>query len=127
VGVKQNRTTWDIVREYADPRTRSSSAKSKEALRDYGIGNSMTSAWRIRVHIGAWNPDEAPEPNPYSLIPIPYSLIPALYTAAANAAGTILGVPLRGPRLRALMTLIRSSNSSGAPVFLASRASAPWR
>jgi len=49
------------------------------------------------------------------------------YEATARAGWAVMrGVPLRGPRLRALITLMRSSSSWGEQVFLASSASAPW-
>ena len=44
--------------------------------------------------------------------------------AAYSATGCKRNVPFRGPRLRALITLIRSSNSCAEQFFLASNASA---
>ena len=47
-----------------------------------------------------------------------------LYDTAANSTGASRCAPLRGPRLRALITLMRSSNSCDVQCFLVSRASA---
>lgn len=42
----------------------------------------------------------------------PWSLVPCLYDATASCGAAVMRVvPLRGPRLRALMILIRSNNS----------------
>jgi len=50
-----------------------------------------------------------------------------VYEATASSAPAASRcIPLRGPRLRALITLTRSSSSCGEHVFFASTASARW-
>ena len=56
-------------------------------------------------------------------LPIPCSL--SFYDASASSVGgACRSAPFRGPRLRALITLIRSSNSCDEQCFFASSASA---
>ena len=141
-------------RVFHPPAKSSSGRSKEPKSREQGTGNRVQGAaidgiWRRRSNE---TPEPVPSkgqianqpscPHPFRLLlrkgresknpgqqlfPIPYSLFPVTCSYDATASSTMGASrcePLRGPRLRALITLMRSSNSCEEQFFLASRASA---
>src|SRR4051812_24267083 len=108
----------------ANGRDEGTRERGNKGTRERGTGETALQQYFLdlrQTQVSATDEQRWPKSHfdsfPCSLVPCLYR--PCFYDATANCGAPAIRVlPLRGPRLRALITLMRSSNSCAEQVFL---------